>query len=182
VALSLPLLPEPPFFLDACFEEAPTFPLRCRSLLLSPELALSEVEPPEVIEPPPEEEESEPDDPELLLLLELPGDPPEDDDDLEEEDVPEAPEEEEVEGLLRLFFLRLLLPSAFPGLAESVSSNSSASMKRWRTFGFFSCWVRVGRAWYTLGLGHSYVQCPTCMHFWQIWFPPPWDRELSRPR
>jgi len=143
-----------------------------------------------------EEEEEEEDDDEdeeeesllLLLLLLLLDD---DEDELEDDESESESESEslllllddELELLSRLprFPLPLALPSicAFLASYSALRSGGSSPVKSanfCRTFGFFSCCVRLGLETYTLAVGsvqHSYVHLPNLRHRWHWGGLPP---------
>ena len=131
-----------------------------------------------------DEEDDEDDDEEPPLL----------DDDEEEEDDDESESESESESLLllddellllsrlpRFFPLPLYLPStaAFLASYSALGSGGSSPVKSanfCRTFGFFSCCVRLGLETYTLAdasVQHSYVHLPNLRHRWHWGGLPP---------
>ena len=135
-----------------------------------------------------DEEEEEEEEESLLLLLLL----DDDEDELDEDDESESESEsesllllldDELELLSRLprFPLPLALPSicAFLASYSALRSGGSSPVKSanfCRTFGFFSCCVRLGLETYTLAVGsvqHSYVHLPNLRHRWHWGGLPP---------
>ena len=135
-----------------------------------------------------EEEDDEEEEEESLLLLLLLDD---DEDELEDDESESESESEslllllddELELLSRLprFPLPLALPSicAFLASYSALRSGGSSPVKSanfCRTFGFFSCCVRLGLETYTLAVGsvqHSYVHLPNLRHRWHWGGLPP---------
>ena len=133
-----------------------------------------------------EEEEEEEESPLLLLLLDDDEDELDEDDESESESEPESLLlllDDELELLSRLsrFPLPLALPSicAFLASYSALRSGGSSPVKSanfCRTFGFFSCCVRLGLETYTLAVGsvqHSYVHLPNLRHRWHWGGLPP---------
>ena len=83
-----------------------------------------------------------PEDDELLV-----SEPDEDELVLWDDELPESELDDDDDSLLCRRLLFLVTGSASLGLSRSSGGSSEASMYRARAFGFFSCCVRVGRAW-----------------------------------